>query len=171
MDRDPVLDIKEMVKGLVKDETQHIHIGTDAQKIGKRTDFVTVLVVYNQGRGGRVFFTRQREPKTESLRQKLALETWASIEVAMALAPLLPRGEKQISVHIDANPNPRYKSSDYVKELTGMVMGQGFNHILKPYAWAASHAADHVVKNRHLDAGTRRKIRNRARRAKRAAVA
>lgn len=167
MGRDPVLDLHATVQALITDPNQQVHIGTDAQRQGRRTDFVTVVALYTPGKGGRVFFTRRREPKHGSLREKLALETWSSIEVGLALAPLLPAGAEQISIHVDANPNPKFRSSDYVKELTGMVMGQGFRSVLKPNAWASSHAADHVVKNRHLAVRERKRERRRVRRSRR----
>ena len=34
----------------------------------------------------------------------------------------------------------------YVQELVGLVVGQGFKALIKPESWAASHAADHVVR-------------------------
>jgi predicted RNase H-related nuclease YkuK (DUF458 family) len=40
----------------------------------------------------------------------------------------------------------RFKSSAYVQELVGLVVGQGFKALIKPESWAASHAADHVVR-------------------------
>jgi predicted RNase H-related nuclease YkuK (DUF458 family) len=52
----------------------------------------------------------------------------------------------ELAVHIDANPVVRYRSSAYVQELVGLVVGQGFRAIIKPEAWAASHCADHVVR-------------------------
>jgi hypothetical protein len=39
-----------------------------------------------------------------------------------------------------------HKSSAYVQELEGLVVGQGFKALIKPESWAASHAADHVVR-------------------------
>jgi predicted RNase H-related nuclease YkuK (DUF458 family) len=39
-----------------------------------------------------------------------------------------------------------HKSSAYVQELVGLVVGQGFKALIKPQSWAASHAADHVVR-------------------------
>jgi Ribonuclease H-like len=40
----------------------------------------------------------------------------------------------------------KHKSSAYVQELVGLVVGQGFKALIKPEAWAATHAADHVVR-------------------------
>jgi hypothetical protein len=51
-----------------------------------------------------------------------------------------------LTVHIDANPVVAHKSSAYVQELVGLVVGQGFKALIKPESWAASHAADHVVR-------------------------
>lgn len=51
------------------------------------------------------------------------------------------------AVHIDANPVVAYKSSQYVQELVGLVVGQGFRALIKPESWAASDAADHVVRS------------------------
>ena len=52
-----------------------------------------------------------------------------------------------LTIHVDANPNVKFKSSRYVKELTSLVVSQGFHAVLKPDSWCASHCADHVVKN------------------------
>ncbi len=51
-----------------------------------------------------------------------------------------------LSVHIDANPLPRHRSSAHVQELVGLVVGQGFKALIKPESWCATHAADHVVR-------------------------
>jgi predicted RNase H-related nuclease YkuK (DUF458 family) len=56
--------------------------------------------------------------------------------------------ESDLQVHVDANPNTKFKSSAYVKEMVSMVVSQGFEVKLKPEAWAAMHVADHVVKHR-----------------------
>ena len=51
-----------------------------------------------------------------------------------------------LTVHIDANPVVAHKSSAYVQELVGLVVGQGFKALIKPESWAASHAADHAIR-------------------------
>jgi predicted RNase H-related nuclease YkuK (DUF458 family) len=52
----------------------------------------------------------------------------------------------ELTVHIDANPVVKHRSSAYVQELVGLVVGQGFRALIKPEAWAASHCADHIVR-------------------------
>jgi predicted RNase H-related nuclease YkuK (DUF458 family) len=49
-------------------------------------------------------------------------------------------------VHIDANPVERHKSSAYVQDLVGLVVSQGFRAVIKPDSWAASRAADRLVR-------------------------
>jgi hypothetical protein len=53
-------------------------------------------------------------------------------------------------------------SSKYVEELAGLAMGQGFKTLVKPESWAASHAADHVVRTRGKLPSSHAKTRRRA---------
>jgi predicted RNase H-related nuclease YkuK (DUF458 family) len=132
-----------------------VHIGTDAQAKGHvKADFVTVVCVHaldvNRTTTSRVFYWKDKNVATHSLWEKLYGETERSLRIAVQLSDEFGDSFRdRILVHVDANPNPTYKSSNYVKQLAGMVMGYGFNHILKPDAWAASHAADHIVKNKN----------------------
>jgi predicted RNase H-related nuclease YkuK (DUF458 family) len=151
-----VLDVMSAVQALVR-KGQIVHIGTDAQKSSKRMEFVTVACVLNPGKGGRVFYTRRFDRKNVSLFEKLSNETWLSLDLAIRMHEnfgLEARGE-QIWVHVDANPDERYDSSSYVKQLAGMVAGSGFPVLVKPNAWCASHVADYAVKNKHFRARMR----------------
>lgn len=147
------VNIIEVVKALVRDDPIYervVHIGTDGQRRRKRPgiNYVTVVAIHNKGKGATGFYCRTGSPKPASLQQKLFQETWYSIEVALALSEVVPSRD-QILVHVDANPNPRWASSKYHKQLAGMVEGNGFRYVLKPEAWCASHGADHFVKSKH----------------------
>lgn len=144
-----VADVIEAVRALVGDEERIVHIGTDAQHRGYNTDFVTVIAVLNPGKGGRVFYRRERTRRTRSLAQKLFREAELSIAVATALSEEIAQ---EIVVHIDANQDLRHRSSDYVQALAGMVVGYGFKVAVKPNSWCATHVADRVVKERHSSA-------------------
>ena len=100
---------------------------------------------------------RRFDRKDISLYEKLSTETWLSLELAihMHVAFTLSADKQQIWVHVDANPDERYDSSDYVKQLAGMVAGSGFPVLVKPNAWCASHVADFAVKNKHSRARMR----------------
>ncbi len=151
-----VLDVMSVVQALVT-RGQIVHIGSDAQKSCKRMEFVTVACVLNPGKGGRVFYTRRFDRKNISLFEKLSTETWLSLDLAIHMHEAfgLAAGGEQIWVHVDANPDERYDSSSYVKQLAGMVAGSGFPVLVKPNAWCASHVADYAVKNKHFRARMR----------------
>ena len=162
-DRDKVEDLESLALELLEDDETVVKIGTDAQKLGRKLHFVTVLIFYRKGKGGRVLFTRERITRDYSLWEKLSTETWKSLEAAMYLENLLGARDR-IEVHVDANEDTQYRSSDYVKQLSGMVMGQGFRCVLKPDAAASSHCADHVVKGKHIPGNQKRNKRNLKRR-------
>lgn len=132
----------EIVPALIA--ADEIHIGTDSQQSGQWTEFVTVIVLLDKGKGGKVFWTRERVPRIKSLRERLMKEVWLSLGTAMELLEFV-KAEK-LQIHVDANPNMAFKSSQVVKEATAMVLSQGLNVLTKPHAWAAMHVADHMVK-------------------------
>ena len=137
-----VPDIVQFVKDASADG-QAVHVGTDSLQTGRLTQFVTVVVILTPRRGGRVVYRREVVPRITSLRERLLKEVWRSVELGLQFSPLV-HGE--LTVHIDANPVVKYKSSAYVQELVGLVVGQGFKAVIKPESWAASHTADHIVR-------------------------
>lgn len=142
---DPILDIEKWVSENAS-TGQGVHIGTDSLQSGRYTQFLTVVIIrHHNYKGGRVAYQREVVPKISSLRERLMREAWRSVELGMKIAPLIP-GE--LSIHLDANANKIHKSSKYVDELVGLVVGQGFKAIIKPDAWAASTCADHLVKHK-----------------------
>jgi hypothetical protein len=136
------VELAAAIKGV-----QTIFIGTDSQQDAMKTQYVTVIVIHNPGHGGRAFYTKETVPKIKSRRERLVKEAWLSVAVAMELSPLLSE-EASLEIHLDANPNTKFESSKYVKEMVSMVVSQGFAYKIKPEAWAAMHVADHVVKTR-----------------------
>jgi uncharacterized protein len=163
LDKKPIEDIVKEVDALLTLGERRIHIGTDAQKIDKKVEFVTCVVVLEPRHGGRVFYSRTKKDKTDvkTLRQKLFTEAWMSLETAMELEAALP-GQCHITVHLDVNPDERWASNRHIKEVVGMVMGQGYEVLVKPDAWCASHTADHAVKHKN-----HKELRKVARRGKR----
>jgi predicted RNase H-related nuclease YkuK (DUF458 family) len=125
-----------------------VHIGTDAQKHGKKTDFVTAVVILNPGHGGVAFYAKERMEHVNSLQYKLFTEVGFSLEIALALCESGVNPEA-IDVHVDANTNLKWESGPFHQRLAGMVVAHGFNAVLKPDAWCASHVADHAVKHKN----------------------
>jgi predicted RNase H-related nuclease YkuK (DUF458 family) len=135
-------------------EGQSVHIGTDSLQMGRVTQFVTVVVILTPRKGGRVAYRRDVSPRITSLRERLLKEVWKSVDLGLLLSPIIPG---DLTVHVDANPVVSHKSSAYIQELVGLVVGQGFKALIKPESWAASHAADHVVR-----IGSKRSLKNAA---------
>jgi predicted RNase H-related nuclease YkuK (DUF458 family) len=135
-------DILQFVRDASKDD-QAVHVGTDSLQSGRHTQFVTVVVILTPGKGGRVAYRREAGPRITSLRERLLKEVWKSVDLGLQFSPIV---NGDLTVHIDANPVVVHKSSQYVQELVGLVVGQGFKALIKPESWAATHAADHVVR-------------------------
>ncbi len=136
-------DIQQFVRDASRDG-QAVHVGTDSLQTGRFTQFVTVVVILTPRKGGRVAYRREIVPRITSLRERLLKEVWRSVDLGLQFSPIV-KGD--LTVHIDANSVVAHKSSAYVQELVGLVMGQGFKALIKPESWAASHAADHVVRS------------------------
>jgi predicted RNase H-related nuclease YkuK (DUF458 family) len=136
-------DIEQFVRDASR-AGQAVHIGTDSLQSGRFTQFVTVVVILTPRKGGRVAYRREVVPRISSLRERLLKEVWKSVDLGLHFSPIVTG---DLTVHIDANPVVAHKSSQYVQELVGLVVGQGFKALIKPDSWAASHAADHVVRS------------------------
>lgn len=147
IDGKPVTDILSLIKETLATGTREIHIGSDSQQSGQFTEYVSVIVLLEKGKGGRAFYSQERVTRVKSLRERLLKEVWMSVNLGLELNAHMGE-DTGLTVHVDANPNLKFRSSDHVKELTAMVVSQGFKTLLKPDSWAASHLADHVVKTR-----------------------
>lgn len=145
-----VFDIRAAIKDSTKLGNKVILIGTDSQMFERRIDYVTTIVVVTPGKGGRAFYFKEKNQRFISLREKLLKETWMSVQIAMEVEPLLPES-CDLAVHLDVNEDKRWKSSNHVKELVGLVVGSGFKAVVKPNAFAASHVSEHIVKGRNVE--------------------
>lgn len=123
-------------------------IGSDSQ--AKRIngmaeiDFVSAVVIHRIGRGGRYFWTKQRQLRECVLREKIYTETLLSLQLAEKLVPLLrreiPASKYDLEIHIDVGPiGP---TREMIKEVVGMVTGSGYTAKTKPESYGASTIAD-----------------------------
>lgn len=138
---EPVEDLRQFVSSVGSDIA--IHIGTDSLQVGRFTQYVTVVALLRPHRGGRAIYRRQVVPRVKSLRERLLREVWLSVELALELNQYI---QGELTVHVDANPDLKFKSSKYIQELTGMVVSNGFRALIKPDAWCSSHIADHICR-------------------------
>jgi len=144
-------DLSEELQNILTPDSI-LHIGTDAQKNGSKSacDYVTCAIIHDPlNKCTRIFHIKFINIKTSSLWNKLFNETMLSLQLASELTEANIAPQDIILVHVDANPNTKYKSSTHVKSLAGMCLGYGFKHVLKPDSWCSSHAADHLVKGKN----------------------
>lgn len=123
-------------------------IGTDS-KSGKlqraqAVSFITAIVIHRMGKGGRYFWQKNRVEKIGSLRDKIYTETLLSIELAGKLVPEFTHrlnGQRyKVEIHIDVGDvGP---TREMIKEVVGMVNGNGFTAKTKPDSFGASNIAD-----------------------------
>jgi uncharacterized protein len=125
-----------------------IVIGSDSQSRrvngAPEIDYVTALIVHREGRGARYFWKKERMQKVPVLRDKIYTETLMSLACAQEIVPMLRAkispAKYDFEIHIDVGPfGP---TRDMIKEVTGMVNGNGFKAKTKPESWGASSVAD-----------------------------
>ncbi len=148
------ITIENMVDELVhfmgeeKDYFYDLVIGTDS-KSGKpnskeKIDFVTAVVIHRKGKGGRYFWQKNKIEGIGSLRDKIYTETLLSIKLAEKLVPEFTKrlnGERyRLEIHIDVGDvGP---TREMIKEVVGIVNGNGFAAKTKPESYGAFVIAD-----------------------------
>jgi len=137
--------VAAIVAGMEADpkERFEILIGTDSSSGPDDVDFVSAIVLHKLGKGGRYFWTRHREKRVPSLRQKIWREAWLSFDLAQrVLAGLSDHAllRYNLEIHVDVGENGRTK--EMIDEVVGMIIGSGFSVRIKPHAYAASSVAD-----------------------------
>ncbi len=123
-------------------------IGTDSHKNGKpdAADFVTAIVVHRQGSGARYFWNRSAKKKIYTLHDKIYQETLMSLDLAEILVPVLSdrmdpdTTRYRLEIHIDVGQNG--PTRDMIREVVGMVVGNGYTAKTKPDAYGAFVVAD-----------------------------
>lgn len=123
-------------------------IGSDSQtkmNNGKsELDLVTAIVVHRKGSGARYFWKKEKIYKKHVLREKIYAETLKSLEIAGELVPVLRtamnHSSYDLEIHIDVGQ--KGKTREMIKEVVGMVTGNGYVAKTKPESWAASSVAD-----------------------------
>lgn len=126
-------------------------IGTDSHEKenngdSKTINLVTAVLVHRKGFGGKYFWRRKSMSNIHSLREKIYAETLESLNFALVFVPLLRRELNgdfpvyDLEIHIDVGEHG--DTRDMIKEVVGMVTGNGFVAKTKPHAYGASYVAD-----------------------------
>ena len=124
-----------------------IIVGTDSGGV-TLPDFITAIIVYRVGKGGRYFWKKMPAQRPyPDIKTRVFQEVTLSLEAAQdilgALKQLVAQGCKMnydFQIHIDVGEQGQTR--EMVKEVVGMVKGSGFEAKIKPESYAASSVAD-----------------------------
>lgn len=148
------VSFQEMFEDLVNytnefpDENYKLIIGTDSHSfLNESVIYVTAVVVYRVGKGGRFYYQKQKTHYMESLRQRIYYETSLSLEVASRLTEKLAQnGDCQLNVEIHLDVGEKGETRDIIREVVGMVIGSGYQAFIKPDSYGATTVADRFTK-------------------------
>ncbi len=127
-------------------------IGTDShERIEKEKGagsltLVTAIVVHRKGFGGRYFWQKKVLPRPKTLRDKIYTETLSSLSFATDFVPLFKKSlngkmpNYHLEIHVDVGEHG--ETREMIKEVVGMVSGNGFVAKTKPESYGASYVAD-----------------------------
>lgn len=127
-----------------------VYVGCDSIRFKKNgqwfAKYSTVIILHmDSNKGCRLFHESIDLPDYGNLKQRLMTEVQYAVMAASEILDVL--GDRPLSIHLDINSNPKHKSNIAVKEALGWVKGSlGIDAVIKPNSWAATHAADHVVR-------------------------
>lgn len=128
-----------------------IIVGCDSSAVEEPT-FPVVIVVLRKKEGGRFFLTKVRYPaprKFYNLHDRILEEVLLSCQLALWLrenfAAKAKKEELKVAyqlqyIHADVGENGLTR--DMIKEVTGLILGNGFTPMVKPESFAASSVAD-----------------------------
>ena len=126
-------------------------LGTDSHEKArngrsKTINLVTAIVVHRKGFGGKYYWKRKTQNDIYTLRDKIYAETLESLNFAQNFIPLLKKElngqlpDYSLEIHVDVGN--RGATREMIKEVVGMVTGNGYIAKTKPYSYAASYVAD-----------------------------
>lgn len=126
-------------------------IGTDSHEKTSSGSFktislVTAVLVHRKGYGGKYFWRRKNMSTIHNLREKIYAETLESLNFASFFVPMLRKMINgnfplyNLEIHIDVGEHG--DTRDMIKEVVGMVTGNGYVAKTKPEAYGATYVAD-----------------------------
>jgi predicted RNase H-related nuclease YkuK (DUF458 family) len=131
-----------------------VYVGCDSKRFKKKgiwhARYMTVIIVHRDSSKGCQLFSEEQMlqdwSSDKSPKQRLLNEVMFCVNAALELTDVI--GDRHFEVHLDLNPSQKHKSNVAVKEALGYVRGNlGIEAKIKPDAFAAMHAADHLVRH------------------------
>ena len=147
--------IKELFGYMAEDPEKFydIIVGCDSSS-GEEPHFPVAIVVLRKGGGGRFFLKKIKYPSSKKFynwKERILNEVFLSCQLALSLKEKIAEGAKNLGanslnnyefryIHADVGENGATK--DMIKEVTGLIRGNGFEPKIKPESYVASVVAD-----------------------------
>ncbi len=113
-----------------------IFVGCDSKVRGDLVKYSTAICLWNIGKGVSEIYKNEVIQRPPDSYTRLWAEVTRAVETAEELKDL---GE--ITVHVDINSNPKYRSHQLYDASIGLITSMGFQGAGKPFSWAASCGA------------------------------
>ncbi len=144
--------IQEIV-GYISEKPEKFYeviVGCDSSS-GENPHFPVAVVVLRIGQGGRFFLKKieYKNRKFYSWKERVLEEVLLSCQLALMLREGIENRVKRLSsslnyqfqyIHADVGENGQTK--DMIKEVVGLIRGNGFEAKIKPESYVASNVAD-----------------------------
>jgi predicted RNase H-related nuclease YkuK (DUF458 family) len=148
------LSFKEVIEEIISylsekpEKFYDIIVGCDSSS-GEEPNFPVAIVVLRTGEGGRFFLKKihYQNRRFYNLKQRILEEVFLSCQLALNLKETLNKktNGKNLNyqlryIHADIGENGATR--DMIKEVIGLIRGNGFEPKIKPEAFVASTVAD-----------------------------
>jgi predicted RNase H-related nuclease YkuK (DUF458 family) len=150
-----IIEIREYLENTSPESS--VYLGCDSLRIKKRGEwfalYTTVLVVHKDGKHGCKLFgynvlERDYDRNEEKPMMRLMNEAYKVVELYQEFEDNLILFDN-CEIHLDVNPDKQHNSSIAVRSAVGYVLGTcGIEPKIKPEAFAASYAADRMVRGK-----------------------
>jgi uncharacterized protein len=150
-------DVNQYVKDFIsKYPYVEVTIGCDSQAHSRYIQYSVVIVMHvfyesketNQkriGNGAHVISATFIE-RDKNLKSDIYSKLWAEAVYTIEAAQMLDDCVKNVKIHLDYNSKEDEYSNVLYQAGIGYVKGMGYEAYGKPYAWAATHAADDLCR-------------------------
>ena len=146
-----VSQVVEEIFGYMKEKperTYDIIVGCDSSS-GEEPYFPVAVVVLRKGEGGRFFLKRigYKNRKFYTWKTRILEEVMLSCELALFLRENFETKINPVNLnyqfrYIHADIGEQGETKDMIREVTGLIRGNGFEPKIKPESFVASSVAD-----------------------------
>jgi predicted RNase H-related nuclease YkuK (DUF458 family) len=130
---DPYQYVKQWLQ---KHPRGRIFVGCDSKVRGTQVKYSVAICLWDIGKGVNEIYKNEVVARPPDTYTRLWAEVTRAVEVAETL-----KGLGEITVHVDINSNPKYRSHQLYDASIGLITSMGFQGAGKPFSWAASCGA------------------------------